>query len=251
MSRTSLFAFTLLAAAGIPLPGHAQSSPGVRVKWAIEGGAAAGQELTFFSVQGVAMSRVEIGTQAVLITNGDKRIMLMPEQKTWLDLAELESMGARMGMPPGAGRSDSDDVPDMQETGETGSFAGTDCTYYRFTQDETVTELCAAKGLGWAMGPGTGGGMMGARGGMRGAAAAGGRGGMGGMSEMSAEKLRKLRAQFAGGFFPLEIRQTRGGQSVMRMYATELEKRDLSSDLFATDGPEGYTKMSMFGRGRG
>jgi hypothetical protein len=60
-----------------------------------------------------------------------------------------------------------------------------------------------------------------------------------------------LRRVFANGFFPLEIRQLRDGQPTLRLYATEVETTDLSDDLFATTGPEGYQKMSVPGRGRG
>lgn len=246
---------TAIIAVMIPLPALAQGSPGVMVRWVMEGGPAGAQELTLYTVDSDAgKSRVEIGTQAVMVTNGDTRIMLMPDQKMWMDLAELEAMAARMGRgmaQAGAGELSEDDIPEFEETGETGSFAGIECTYYRSTDDDVVTDICAAKGMGWGLGPSPGGGMMGARGGMPGRGMMGGRGGMGGASTMNSEKYRKLQEQFEDGFFPLEIRVRSGGEMTVRMYATEVDRRNLGDELFPTEGPEGYEKMSMFGRGRG
>jgi hypothetical protein len=163
----------------------------------------------------------------------------------------MEALGARMGMPTSREGAGSDEVPDLQPTGETGRFADTDCTYYRFTNEGAVTEICAATGLGWSMGPGAGGGMPGGRGGMGARGAPGGRGGPGGMSAMSSRGYGELRRRFANGFFPLEIRQLREGQAARRMFVTAIERQVLGADLFLTEGPEGWQKMSLTGRGRG
>ncbi len=250
MSMLNRIVFTAAVAGLAPGSLLAQTSPGVKAHWVIEGGPAGPQEMTLYATRGdVAKARVEMGTQAVIVTNGDSRIILMPDQKIWMDLSEMEAFTGRMGMPPGGQGAGDQDVPDMEATGETGNFAGTPCKYYRFTQNDAVTDICAATGLGWSMGPGAGGGLMGRRGG---GGRAGAPGGLGGASAMSAERYGELRRMFADGFFPLEVRQTRNGEQTVRMYATEVQKTDLSDDLFATTGPDGYQKMSMMGgRGRG
>jgi hypothetical protein len=241
---------TAAVASLVPMSLFAQTSPGVKAQWTIEGGPNGPMEMTLYATQGdVAKARIEMGTQAVIVTNGDSRIIIMPDQKMWMDLSEMEAFAGRMGMPPGGQGAGDDDVPELKATGETGNFAGTPCKYYRSTQDDVVTDICAATGLGWSMGPGVGGGVMGRRGG---AGRGGAPGGLGGASGMSAERYRELRRMFADGFFPLEVRQSRNGEQTVRMYATEVQKTDLSDDLFATTGPEGYQKMSMMGgRGRG
>ena len=244
---------TFAAAVFLTAPLAAQEARGVKVQWAIEGAPGAGpQEMTqYIAPSEVLMTRLELsgaGGQVILVTNGDTRIMLVPEQKMWMDLVEMEALGARMGMPTSREGAGSDEVPDLQPTGETGRFADTDCTYYRFTNEGAVTEICAATGLGWSMGPGAGGGMMGGRGGMGGRGAPGG---LEGTSAMSSRKYGELRRRFANGFFPLEIRQLREGQAARRTFATAIERQAMSADLFPTGGPEGYQKMSMTGRGRG
>jgi hypothetical protein len=242
--------FVTAVAGLLPAPLVAQTSPGVKVHWVIEGGPAGSTEMTMYATEGeTPKTRTEMGTQAVIVTNGDSRIILMPEQMMWMDLSEMEAFAGRMGMPPGGENAAAEDVPEMQATGETGSFAGTSCKYYRYTRDDVVTDICAATGLGWSLGPGPGGGTLGRRGG---SGRMGAPGGLGGASAMSGERYRELRNMFADGFFPLEIRQTQDGQQTMRMYATDVEKTSLSDDLFPTTGPEGYQKMSMMGgRGRG
>ncbi|MGD8277784.1 MAG: hypothetical protein PVH00_07150 [Gemmatimonadota bacterium] len=251
MSRLNRVVFIALAASLAPVSLLAQTSPGVRANWVIEGMANGSMEMTLYATLGdVAKTRVEMGTpQSVIISNGDARIILMPAQKMWMDLSEMEAFAGRMGMPPGGQRAADEDVPEMEATGETGSFAGESCKYYRFTRDDVVTDICAATGFGWSMGPGAGGGLMGRRGG---AGRMGAPGGLGGTSSMSAERYQELRRMFADGFFPLEVRQTRNGERTMRMYATDVEQTDLDDSLFATTAPEGYQKMPLMGgRGRG
>jgi len=251
VSRLNRIVFVAAAASLVPVSLLAQTSRGVRANWVIEGMASGSMEMTMYATLGdVAKARVEMGTpQSVIITNGDARIILMPAQKMWMDLSEMEALAGRMGMPPRGQTSGDENLPEMEATGETGSFAGRSCKYYRFTRDDVVTDICATTGFGWSMGPGAGGGLMGRRGG-------GGRmgapGGLGGASSMSAERYQELRRMFADGFFPLEVRQTRNGEQTMRMYTTEVDETDLDDGLFATTPPDGYQKMSLMGgRGRG
>jgi hypothetical protein len=234
-----LLALTLLPAA---VTGQAFEG---KVTWSFEG-PGAGMDLTYY-MKGGDKIRMDMGEQGSMVVNGDSRIMIMPAQKMWMDMAEMEALGARMGMPTsGAGASTEPDVPDLVETGETGTFAGIECTYFRVTDGDNVSEMCAATGMGWFAGPA---GQPGGRGGRAGRG--GGRAGsdMGAPAGMSSEALQQWQARFANGFFPLEIRQMRGGQVMMRMWARELSQEPLGDDLFPTEGPAGYQKMSMGGIG--
>jgi hypothetical protein len=59
-----------------------------------------------------------------------------------------------------------------------------------------------------------------------------------------AAKLLEWKRHFSGGYVPLSMAVTTGGQT-MTMKATSVEKRSLSDDLFAV--PDGYTEMRLPG----
>jgi hypothetical protein len=239
----------LTALAGLVMPlGLAGQDFEGSVTYRMEGMGENGQIVHHVKGRNTRMEFTAQGQTMAMITDfdGSKMIMLMPSQKQWMDMKAMqERMAAMMGnattqAEEEAAKADPANF-DIVATGQKETIAGHECEHYVFKTDDSEVDVCAAKGMGWYLGSGAGGG-MGAMGGMMGR----GRGNerSSGVPGLSNAQLGKWREMYADGFFPLKV-ESKSPSGGMTMIVTSIERKSLPDSLFAP--PPDYTEMKMPG----
>ncbi len=155
--------------------------------------------------------KAEIGTEEgnnILISDGSKTYMIIPQLKQYMDLTEFENE------VEDEGDSTEEDL-NKAKTGETKEILGYKCEKYIFKEGEEVTEVWVTKELGSFM-----------------------------FTATPAEKALVSNKHFKDGFFPLEIViKDKNGKISGKVYATKLEKMKINDNEFTL--PKEYTKMQI------
>lgn len=242
-TRTVLAALTGLLL--VPATTAGQDFEG-SITYRMEGMGQGGQVVHHVKGRNTRMEFNANGQTMAMITDfdGSKMIILMPEQKQWMDMKAMQDrMAGMMGNAAAnaaeqAANADPADF-DITATGQKETIAGHECEHYIYKTDDSEVDVCAAKGMGWYFGSS---GMSGGMGGMMGR----GRGNErpSNMPGMSNAQLEKWRAIYADGFFPLKVVSS-GPSGGMTMVVTSIEKKSLPESLFAP--PSDYTEMKMPG----
>ncbi len=179
---------------------------------------------TEMNVGGQAAAMIMDGTTGTMIT-------IMPSQKMYMTM-NFRSMAAGMQRQS----RDSVHLPKITATGRHETIAGHDCEHVLMTNetDHSQVDMCVARGMGYYMSGGAGGGR-------------GARDFWSNIPNADDPRYAEFRRQFAGGFFPLKMEmKDEHGQVQMTMVATKIDRRSLSDDLFKP--PADYTEMKMPGR---
>jgi hypothetical protein len=238
---------TALAGLALPLGLAGQDFEG-SITYRMEGMGENGQIVHHVKGRNTRMEFTAQGQTMAMITDfdGSKMIMLMPSQKQWMDMKAMqERMAAMMGNAMSQAEEESARADpanfDIVATGQKETIAGHECEHYVYKTDDSEVDVCAAKGMGWYLGSGAGGG-MGAMGGMMGR----GRGNerSSAVPGLSNAQLDKWREMYADGFFPLKV-ESKSPNGGMTMIVTSIERKSLPESLFAP--PPDYTEMKMPG----
>ena len=154
--------------------------------------------------------RAELPSQegtSILLSDGDKSYMLLPDLKKYLDLSGFES----------APNEEDNTVEDITKakTGEVKEILGYKCEKYIFKESDNISEIWITNELGTFM-----------------------------FAATPMEKSIVNNNIFKDGFFPLEIIiKEINGRETGKVYATKIEKRKVDDNMFNI--PSDYTKMDM------
>ncbi len=175
------------------------------------------------------------GSISVISNNADdKTIMLIHDQKMWMDMAMMrQMMRGMMGRAQEQAATETGEMPEVRRTDRTETIAGHECRHYMVMHKDGEIDLCAATGMGFFMPTGGVPSMAGM-----------GRSQGPSMPELpkGAEKWAK---EFADGFFVLKM-QAQTEQGPMSWTVQSIEKKKLPDELFKP--PAGYNEMKMPGR---
>lgn len=193
-----------------PFVGFSQSFEGT-VSFKVTGMGGAGTMKYYVKGDNIRME-VEQGPgmeMTTIMNTKNRKATLLMANKTFMELDFNE-------MTPPAGTMNKD--IDIQKTGKTETIAGYSCDQFLLKQEGKEFEFWATKGLGKFM-----------------------------QMQMNAQQqspaLKKLERELTEkGYFPLKmVQRDASGKEEMLMQAVSVEKKSLSSQLFAI--PEGYQKM--------
>jgi hypothetical protein len=172
--------------------------------------------------------RIEIMAeeQMIMITNEDKKFMLMPQQKMYTEFP-ANTMEELSGLTEDESEESMEDefgedfnIEDLK-TGETKNILGKECERWIFGEGEGKVEMWVARDFGTFMGL---------------------QNPMGGTEEGVWWK----EVLGDSGFFPMEIVEKDAGGNVLSSFkVAEIEEKSLGDDLFSV--PSGYKKMNMMG----
>lgn len=143
-------------------------------------------------------------------------MIFMPEENKMALIMEAMKGYMTMELEETASDDESEEMTDMKKTGETKSVAGTSCEVWIVNDAENSFQLCVAQGMGTFMMPRN--------------------------PMMQANTPQWAKDAMAEGFMPLEIIDVTNGKEDIKMIATKIEEKSLSSALFEI--PEGYNDMT-------
>lgn len=144
---------------------------------------------------------------SILISDGNKSYMLLPDLKKYLDLSGFESKQSE-------GDNTVEDIS-KSKTGETKEILGYKCEKYVFKESDSISEVWITKELGTFM-----------------------------FAATPMEKSIISNNIFKDGFFPLEIIiKELNGTETGKVYATKIEKQKVGDSMFEI--PSDYSKMDM------
>ncbi|MCI0436780.1 MAG: DUF4412 domain-containing protein [Gemmatimonadetes bacterium] len=184
------------------------------------------------------MSMGNAGSMSIITdAESKKAIMLVHDQKMWMDMAAINEMMANM---PGMGRQNNPPegepatLPEIRRTDRVETIAGHECRHYIIVNPSGDIDLCAITGLGFFM-PGGGPPAMGPMG-----------GGMRGPSMPSLPRNSEMwLKEFADGFFVLKL-EAATPQGAMTWVVQSIERKTIPEELFRP--PADYSEMKMPGR---
>ncbi len=143
----------------------------------------------------------------ILLSDGDKSYMLLPEIKKYLDLSGFETQA----------NAEDNTIEDITKakTGEMKDILGYKCEKYIFKESDNISEVWITKELGTFM-----------------------------FAATPMEKSIINNSIFKDGFFPLEIViKEINGKETGKVYVTKIEKQQVNDSMFNI--PADYTKMDM------
>ncbi|MFO8130045.1 MAG: DUF4412 domain-containing protein [Bacteroidales bacterium] len=169
---------------------------------------------------------VEKPKKMVMISDGENMIMLMPQNKMYMEFPkdQVKKMQQMMGSEQKSGSENLiDEDMDLKKTGEMKDILGRTCEKWVYEDEDKKVETWVASGFGNFMGFKT---------------------------PMEGGNADAWKGLFGDpDLFPMEMTQwDKKGNETYKFKVTEMEEESLSDDLFTA--PSDYEKMDMMGMPR-
>ena len=219
----------IVAALALLSPTAAMAQAPERFEGMVKGTMSAdGMDIEMVQYMKGSMARVDmtmddgVSMSTIFDAQSGKMLMLVHDQKMWMDAAMMTGMFAGASQAPAT--SAKVEIPEFRRTEEVEEIAGYECRHYIFMFEGMEVDVCAAPGLGCFI-PGAPAGLS--------------RGGTTSVPELPQEAELWLK-EFPDGFFVLRMTTEDGAASYV---AEDLDPGLPADELFRP--PENYKEMKM------